>query len=262
MSTRLFALGLLMATVPQTPSVTESEDILRAVVAHIQMRPEDRIIAGLNLDSANPAFQGLHANRGRFGRPDEINLISRDRVVVEDVTVNGPSATVVLTYGPVPATQRLDCGQVLMIPLLRRSPSRWEVDEGGIWLKCRNEPPPGMSAEDAQLLEAIRLVVSGGSWTQSQRAVAGPKLSPQARRLISQLVPLKEADEVGDSEFVLPRDHVRFSVVQFTEAEASIELTAGPIPRHATLACGSTFKYRLRRRSAGWFIDSSSLTVC
>jgi hypothetical protein len=259
---QVLALALSVAVVTQTPSIAESEDILRAVVAYIQMKPEDRIIAGLALDPSNTAFQGLHANRARFGQGDDVNLVPPDRVVVENVTVDGAIATVVVTYGPVPATPRLDCGQMITIPLRRVSASRWRVEEDGIWIKCWTDQPQELSADEARLLEAIRLVASQVGWAPSIRAVAGPQLSPRARRLISQLVPLKAADDVSDSTFVLPRDHVRFSSVQFTEDQVSIELTHGPVPREATLACGATSRIQLRRRAAGWFVASSSVTVC
>jgi hypothetical protein len=249
------------ATQRSSAATTHAQDVLRALIEHIEWAPEDRIAAHPRL---NPTLlEDLRAVLGNRLSPLVSSpgyLIADNVVTIDDVEVKGDTAFVTVTYGPVPAKPLVECGTKITFVLHRLD--KWQVDKDKAWAKCAFAGTRAPTDEEEALREVFRLAMSEIHVGLGAKFVAGRELSPLARRVLAAATNIYDAADVATSEFTLPKDHIILSKLTIDGRSASIEATRGPVPANPTLACGSGHIIRFRREGQGWAIAEHKFVVC
>ena len=252
-------------TVDATPrsraATTPAEDVLRALIQHIEWAPEDRIAAHPRLDTT--LLEDLRAVLGDRLSPLVSSpgyLIADNVVTIDDVEVKADTAFVTVTYGPVPAKPLVECGTKITFVLHRAD--KWEVDHDKAWARCAFAGKRAPTDEEEELREVFRLAMSEMHVGLGVKFVAGRGLSPLARRVLAAATTIYAAADVATSEFTLPTNHIFLSKLAIDGRTASIEATRGPVPAHATLACGTGHIIQFRREGPGWALAEHTFRVC
>jgi hypothetical protein len=242
-------------------ATTRVEDVLRALLQFIELTPDDRVAAGAFLD-AN------HKEDLRAALDGDLSpllsspgyLIAANVVTVDEVEVKTDSAIVKLTYGPVPADPRIECGRRLTF-VLRRT-TTWEVDADKVWAKCAFQGKRADSEEDEELREVFRLAMSQWEVGLDVKLVAGEPLSVAARRVLASAGALNER-EVRTNDDIVPLGFIRLDKLTVTGGTAEVTASRGPVPVAVAgdSRCGK-ISARLRREGQGWAFAEAGETVC
>jgi hypothetical protein len=243
------------------PATTRAEEVLRALLSAIELRPDDKVAAGSRLDLA--AKEDLRAALDGNLSPILSSpgyLIAYNIVTIDDVWIDGQTATVRVTYGPVPRDPRRECGQRITFVLKRAT--TWTLAEDETWVECAFRPARVASEEEETLREVFRLAMTEWGVGPEVKVVAGSKLSPIARRVLAGAGRVYSVEEVRTSEYAFPRDTIQLDKLTITADIAEVRAWKGPLSLRPTHDCGTGLSVRMRRRSEGWTFLESSVTVC
>lgn len=257
--------GVPVGLLPRAPHQTSLEgvDANRAVFAALLASIEidaNVVVAGNDLDTT--AYAGL-----RGARPDVVKqheLPSRSSlparaILIEGVTISGDSAVVQLTAGPVPPAITWVCGRAMTVYLHRHLV--WEVKEEGLRFRCTGPGPPGLSVQQANLLEAARLAFSRMRLDPAVRIVSGSALSSEALATLSAIDKVSRRPLETDA-MILPEGVFELRKLELLADAVDFRGTLGPVPRHATLACGTDWIIAMRLHADGWEFKKIELIMC
>jgi hypothetical protein len=238
-----------------------ARDVLRAFIEHVEWAPDDRIAAHPRLDPK--LLEDLRAVLGDRLSPllsTPGYLVAANVVTIDDVDVKGDDATVVVTYGPVPAKPLVECGTQITFVLHRAN--GWLVNDDNAWARCASRGKRAATDAEEELREVFRLAMSELRFGLNKKFVAGRSLSPLARRVLAAATTIYSDADVATSELRLTADAVVLSKLTIDGRVASIEGTSGPMAARGTLDCGQGFVIRFRRAGQGWVLERNSQIVC
>jgi hypothetical protein len=256
--------GLLaVAAVGAQPrqSVQDVRDVLAAVLGAIEPDGDDTLLLGRGLDaSATAALRTLVPRV--LSQPDTVNSfpLAANAILIDSVAISGPRAVVRLTVGPVPATMTWACGQVITMPL--RKAAGWEVLEDEARVRCAVPGPRGLPFDRERLLEAARLAFSYIELDASVRIVASSSLSAEGLASLRAIADVPAGTRFETETMRLPARVFAVSTLSLDADGVDFSGTLGPVPKHATLACGTTWNMRIRQHANGWSFETASITVC
>src|ERR1043165_5549808 len=106
--------------------------------------------------------------------------------------------------------------------------------------------PQGLSRDRARLLEAARLAFSAVRLNPTVQVVFDPRLSPDAIAALATVAPIRSSKDLESATTIVPEGIFVVREVALTEDILEFQGTAGPVPRAATLACGTNWHVEMR----------------
>jgi hypothetical protein len=251
---------LIAAHVVLQPANRDLRDVLAAVLSAVELRDDDVVQAGRQLDSNARAALVILTAAGRAQARGTSDVVPANTVVVESVVMFDRRAVVRLTYGPVPATLGLVCGETIVLPLRRGA--KWRVVDEDVRTTCANRGPGGLARDDERLLEAARLAFSSIGLSPADRVLAGSGVSAHARTVLSRLVELPAPTQFETKDLILPAEYFTLHTLDMKGDVVTFEGALGEVPRNGSLGCGANWHIRLRHKTDGWVFDDKGVTVC
>jgi hypothetical protein len=219
------------------------------------------VIAGRDLDSDAKAALRL-LRRGVIEQSHGVDrpAIPAKTMVIDAVERSADEAIVRLIIGPVPAKISWICGRAMTVHLQRKIV--WRVLEEWFPMRCAQQGPTDLLPERASLLEAARLAFSQIRLDPGVQVASDPLLSSVALAVLGLVHDVPPRKQFETDAVIVPANVI---VVRTLEQRGDIVEfvgTLGPVPRHATLACGTTWNLRLRQQRDSWVFQNFSVTMC
>lgn len=257
----VFAMAAIAVQLAPQSVKGDVRDVLRAVLSHIEPDIDDTILLGRALDSdAQAALRALIPRELQSAARSGPTALPDTAIVFESISISNERATVRLTYGPVPAEVGWVCGQAITIPLRRTD--QWQILDDEARVRCAREGPRGLSLDHQHLAEAARLAFSYIGLDPTVRIVSGSRLSSEARASLRAIGEVPPETQVETDAMILPTSVFAVRTLELEGEGVRFAGTLGPVPRHATLACGTNWSMTLRRYSNGWSFEDIKITVC
>ena len=94
------------------------------------------------------------------------------------------------------------------------------------------------------------------------RVVSGSRLSSDALASLRAIAEVPAETQFETDAMVLPQHVFAVRTLEFQGEGVRFAGTLGPVPRHATLACGTNWSMTLRQHANGWSFEDIKITVC
>lgn len=116
---------------------------------------------------------------------------------------------------------------------------------------------------DLVALAAVQQFEGGAvaSYKSTMVYVVPPSADPRAHRALAKLRTVIEIVPQSD-DYVLFRGYVRVTKFTVDGDTATFSGTRGPVPRHATLNCGTSEDMQFVRVNSEWKLSGGTTTVC